>query len=174
MLCESNAISRIFSEWARQQLGQGVRLISLEGLPSSGKSYLLQNFDDNKFGRIELDALLPKCAPSIVSWADQINRTDAKAFVLNEIDNHECLIVEGPAAWLILKPIAHQIGIGKTRRLYLKRVSKYGDLVIWGDGEGLAEHAAASTRYFQSIYEHHANDRPWESADLIIERISED
>ena len=61
-----------------------------------------------------------------------------------------------------------------VRRVYLKLMSKSGGVIEWLDGNDILEHAAGSEAYWRSIYEHHGNDKPWASADLIIERVPEE
>ncbi|HPV23747.1 MAG TPA: hypothetical protein PLJ65_06210 [Casimicrobium sp.] len=61
----------------------------------------------------------------------------------------------------------------QVKRVYLKRVTAYGDYVCWDDGQGLQAHAAESNAYFRSIYQFHGNEKPWTTADLVIERIED-
>lgn len=163
-------IARSFLDWAAKQRESGVRLICVEGLPCSGKSWLLKKALDAKFRGIELDRLLPKDAPASISWVDQVRAGGAVQSILDALDECDCVVVDGPAAWLVVEPVVEKLGRPAARRLYLKEMSIGGGLIEWDEDEPL-KRAATCEPYWRSIYEHHGKDRPWLHADLIIERV---
>ena len=59
------------------------------------------------------------------------------------------------------------------RRVYLKEMSKSGEVVEWLKGKGLLERAETCEPYWRSIYEHHGRDNPWLCANQVIERVPE-
>ena len=59
------------------------------------------------------------------------------------------------------------------RRVYLKEMSKSGEVVEWLKGKGLLERAETNEPYWRSIYEHHGRDHPWLCANQVIERVPE-
>lgn len=163
-----------FLEWATNQRGSGVRLICVEGLPLAGKSWLLQGSLDAGFRGIELDCFLRKPACSTTSWVEQVKAGGAIQSIRAALDSCDCVLVEGPAVWPLVMPEVEGLGQSAVRRVYLKEMSKAGGIIEWLEGEGLLDHAARSNSYWRSIYEHHGSDRPWLSADLIIERVPEE
>ena len=163
-----------FLEWATNQRDCGARLICVEGLPGAGKSRLLKGSLDADFRGIELDCLLRQTACHTTSWVEQVKAGGAIQSIRAALDSCDCVLVDGPAVWPLVMPVVEDLGQSAVRRVYLKRMSIGGGVIEWLEGEGLLDHAARSNAYWQSIYEHHGSDRPWLSADLIIERVPEE
>lgn len=169
---ENAEISGQFLEWAATQRADGVQLIVLEGLLGSGKSHLLSAAGETG---IDLDDFLPKGdGDEIVPWTNYVLAGGCLNSTRSALRDRGFAIVGGAVAWPVLQPIVAEIAAKGVRRTYLKRVTEHNGHVVWGDGEGLLDHAAASAPYFRSIYEYHGRDMPWLFADLVVERIDRD
>ena len=164
----------LFMTWATVQRKSGVRLICMEGLSCAGKSWLRKHFLNKNFRSVELDSFLPKPAQHTTSWIEQVNAIDAVQFIRSALGECDCVFVEGPVVWPVVTPVVQDLGRSVVRRVYLKRVLNRGGVVYWDAGEGLLELAETRAQYPKSILEYHGNNRPWCSADLIIERMEEE
>lgn len=165
----SDEIVSEFRKWLPNQAP--LSLVVIEGLPSAGKSTLLEGLTDVAT-RIELDKLLIANGPNDVAWSDRVRGEGGlREKLQSALGSHRLVVVEGPAAWPVVEE-AHSLPRSEVRRVYLKRLSMSGGVPSWLDGDGLAEHAAGCAPYYRDIYEYHASE-PWRLADLIVERLVE-
>lgn len=169
---EPEHILPAFKRWVDEQRALGARLVILEGLPGAGKSTLTRTAGE---GGIDLDEFLPDAqTDGETSWLDLVLAGGAINAVCAKLSQHNVVVVCGVQAAPALEAVARELGSDAVRRVYIKRVTVLNGQVFWDDGVGLLEHAATSRPYFKSIYEHHGRERPWHSADLVIERVDRD
>lgn len=71
--------------------------------------------------------------------------------------------------WMAERPASSTV-----RRAYLKQVTQQGTITFWDHGEGLAEQARRHQPFFASIYDYHARERPWLTADTVFEAVDHD
>jgi len=116
---------------------------------------------------------LPAVNPDGVTWCDTVIARGALERI-SELTTEGPTLVEGAAAALVVREwMKRRDEELRTARSYLKAVSRVGDHVFWDAGDGLAEHAQNHpSRFMASIYEYHAHEQPWLSADAIFERVS--
>jgi hypothetical protein len=82
------------------------------------------------------------------------------------------VIVEGPIAWPLVESIA-EVERDRMRRVYLKRMMRLKP-DFWTDEDYLNDpNCWPPTDYHRSIYQYHAECRPWLGADLVLERIED-
>jgi hypothetical protein len=76
-------------------------------------------------------------------------------------------------AWpLVDEPMA-EVGRDRVRRVYLKRMMRLKP-DFWVDEDYLNDPEKwPPTDYHRSIYQYHAEHRPWVNADLVLERIED-
>ena len=168
----SAEIRAAFGHWLAIQIEAGVRLVILEGLPLSGKSWLIQEpfkLNGHSTENIELDRFLKKPVPQTTRYIDAIDRAALEA-VIDAAFVASTVIVEGPIAWPFAQAAVTKIGPEYVRRVYLKRMMKEKPN-IWVD-EGFEQRRHPS-EYIQSVNRYHAEQKPWLYANLILERVEE-
>lgn len=162
--------------WLSELQRDGIRLAVLEGLPGAGKSTLLEKLKSEfvSWYLIELDDFLRKPEDQGRAWTDLVIERGTLTAIGKWLSEGPTL-VEGPAAWPVVREwMAHQGEAPRVARAYFKRVTRYGDVVFWDDGEGLAEHAESHQTFFASIYRYHADEQPWLTADIVLQRVAND
>ena len=159
---EALEIASLVAEWITEEIRRGARLFSLEGLMKSGKSHLVMQLEPLiAFSSLTLDDFL---APEELAWEDSIH-TEAAHFAVQELlAGAGPVIVEGAVAWPTVAPLCTGV---ETRRLYLKRMQFP---TFWADEAELTECMPQQT-FRRSVRDYHATTRPWEVADLVIERL---
>lgn len=163
-------------KWLIEVQDSGANIAVIEGLPGAGKSTILGQIRRRFTGlTIELDELLPKSdqTPDL-PWGELVVRNGAYDKISTSVAKGFTL-VEGAAAWPIVREWARSVGEDSAiARAYLKAVSRPGGTcgaIYWDAGRDLKERSSSIGPYLGSIYTYHDDERPWESADIIFERI---
>jgi hypothetical protein len=164
-----------FKHWLATECRAAARLVVLEGLTGSGKSTLTKqpfSLGARLSTNIALDQFLPASVPCATPYVDALDRSAMNAAINAAIGGASPLvIVEGAVAWPFVQAWTETIGLGEVRRVYLKRMM-LAKPDYWQDEHNiLYPDWWPSTEYDRSIYRYHANQRPWLSAGLVLERI---
>ena len=171
----SAEIRTAFEQWLG--LHRGLRLVILEGLTSSGKTTLTRQpfaIEADVSVNIEVDEFLDRPVPGTTIYVDAIDRPALDAAMESAIASSPLVVVQGAIAWPFAGPVATRLGKGCVGRVYLKRMRRLHP-ETWADEEYLVDRAWwPPTEYHRSIYRYHAEQQPWVSADLILERIESD
>ena len=122
---------------------------------------------------IALDGFLPASVPDSTAYLDAIDRPALEAAMHANVGVSPITIIEGPIAWPLVQRVAITLGQDRVRRVYIKRMMRLKP-DFWLDEHLLAEQNWPSPKYFRSINEHHANEKPWLKANLVLERVVED
>jgi hypothetical protein len=150
-------------------------VVDVEGLMSSGKSYLTERpflLGTGHSVNIELDSFLRKPVDDAVKYMAAIDSDAAIKVIMEASCTAPMVIAEGPMAWPVVSEVLLDVSSHKVRRVYLKRMSSnYPE--IWPDGDFLYE-IKRPTAFGQSINDYHASERPWLLADVVFERIGRD
>ncbi len=163
---------RQFAAWTRQPSQRGTRLFCIEGLPSSGKSFLLKNavgLGQN----LDLDDFLNPPAPSTVTWLDRVLSGGAAIELKKGLVEAKRVLIGGVVAWPVIESAALDLNPEDVRRVYIKRMGTLGENLFWHDGQDLDLDGKMSHAYRASINDYHARCKPWKIADLVIERAVE-
>lgn len=143
-------------------------------MQAAGKSTLLRAIPP-AIGTLEVDCLLTPYRPISEQepWTSAARRCGAEAALRERLDRFALVVAEGPAAWPLFADIASELG-SVVRHVYMKAFTYSGGELAWMDGE-MMDWAVANVRspYWADIVRHHAT-RPWEQADLILERVHEE
>jgi hypothetical protein len=172
----SSELRAAFEGWLASADRSGVRLVVLEGLTNSGKSFLTQRpflVDSGQSANIEVDQFLRKPVPRTVHYPDAIDRRGLQSAIRAALASAPIVVIEGPMGWpLVDEPMA-EVGRDRVRRVYLKRMMRLKP-DFWVDEDYLNDPEKwPPTDYHRSIYQYHAEHRPWVNADLVLERIED-
>jgi hypothetical protein len=172
----SSELRAAFEGWLASADRSGARLVVLEGLTNSGKSFLTQRpflVDSGQSAIIEVDQFLRKPVPRTVHYPDAIDRRGLQSAIRAALASAPIVVIEGPMAWpLVDEPMA-EVGRDRVRRVYLKRMMRLKP-DFWVDEDYLNDPEKwPPTDYHRSIYQYHAEHRPWVNADLVLERIED-
>jgi hypothetical protein len=155
-----------FAEWLSDAEREGVRLIVLEGLTGSGKTSLAESFFPWLSCIYADDHLTRGMANS--SWSAMYRMEGAALEVGTSLREPLLTLFEGAIAWPTVEPL---LGVVELRRVYIKRMQFPG---FWADESELeATDLPPSLALRKSILEYHRDERPWEKADLVLERLNE-
>jgi hypothetical protein len=155
------APSAAFTTWLTDELLAGVRLVLMEGLPRAGKSRLLRGLPPGAIG-LQLDNLIPDGELETESWTSAVLRKGAVSEIWRLLSANHLVIADGISAWGALEgkfPVS-------TRLVYVTRLDRYG-----GDVDRNLGPLAPASIPLAEAYRHHDEDRPWERADLLVERV---
>lgn len=167
-------IADVVLRWLGELRRAGVELAVLEGLPGTGKSTILSRLKQAfvSWYVVELDDFLHAAEDQSRAWAELVTERGARE-AIGKWAAEGVTLVEGAAAWPVVRDWANNLPARpKIARAYLKQVTCHGDVVLWDDGEDLLPHAKRHERFLGSIYEYHGLERPWETADVVFERIT--
>jgi|GEM_PF-3699160 len=121
---------------------------------------------------IELDDFREQPVPAI-AYIDTIDRAAFENGLRTMLASAPLVIVQGAIAWPLIEPIAAELGDVRIRRVYLKRMMR-NKSDFWADEDFIFDPEWWSTHEpRRSIHRYHAEQRPWESADLVLERVEE-
>jgi hypothetical protein len=175
--CSSADIRSIFEGWVASWSAAGVRLVVLEGAMMSGKSFLTQQ--PLTLGRcqsinIEVDGLTRQTNNE--GYIAAVRRDALDAAIRDGLATSPTVIVQGAIAWPLVQAEVDEISLGVVRRVYLKRMMRTTP-DHWRDAHQFLD-PNALPRFFgevgNSIDRHHTEQRPWLSADLVLERVEAD
>lgn len=169
---ESAAIAKTFTEWLSKNMKTDLKAIFLEGLPHAGKSTLLRSLSAKHFLTIELDNYIRPPAPSTAQWKDCVQVQDVRDLLRNATLDDRVVVLDGPAVWLLAEQILGPFDRSQVLRVYLKQMSCTGEYVDWLSELFFNDSHLDDRPFFRSIWDHHAT-KPWELADLILERLPE-
>lgn len=166
-------IAHAVRRWALDAFAAGAHVAVLEGLPAAGKTTLIRELaSDLPFYIVELDDLLERPELGNDSWVDVVTQRGAHGRIGKWAAEGPTL-VEGSAAWPVVNAWRGGRAEIVTARAYLKAVSRVGDQIFWGAGEGLADHGRGLPRLLRSLYEYHDQEKPWRTADVIFQRVDD-
>jgi len=168
-------IRAAFEQWLASEYRAGTRLVVLEGHMQSGKTTLTKEpfvLDAGPSLNLELDDFRKQPIPEI-AYIDTIDRTALANRLRVALASAPVVIVQGAIAWPLVEPIAPAVGHGGIRRVYLKRMMR-NKPDFWVDEDFICDPALLpSHEPRRSIHLYQAEQRPWLSADLVLERIEE-
>jgi chloramphenicol 3-O-phosphotransferase len=171
----SSELRAVFEDWLATENRSGARLVVLEGLTNSGKSFLTERpflVDSGRSANIEIDQFLRTPVPPTVRYPDAVDRVALRAAIEAALASAPVVVIEGPMAWPLVAPIA-QVSRDRIRRVYLKRMMRLKP-DFWIDEDYLNDkNGWPPTDYHRSIYQYHAEHRPWVNADLVLERVED-
>jgi chloramphenicol 3-O-phosphotransferase len=171
----SSEIRAAFEHWLATACRFGARAVVLEGLTNSGKSFLTERpfrVGAGQSANIEVDQFLRKPVPPMVHYPDAIDQAALHTAIQAALASMPVVVIEGPMAWPLVKPMA-EVGRDRVRRVYLKRMMRLKP-DFWIDEDYLNDpNYWPPTDYHRSIYQYHAERRPWLAADLVLERIED-
>ena len=160
--------------WSKKQRLSAIRLIVIEGLGGSGKSTLLGNVSEF-FETIDLDRFLPNPADRKIPWLQQVLDGGAQVAIENGLTETDCLIVGGVVVSPIISKISLSLLCNQIRHVYVKKLGTLAGQPYWHDGDDLnATGMPPRPPYMASADDYHRKCRPWETADLVIERLAGD
>jgi hypothetical protein len=170
-------IRAAFGNWLTSECQSGARLIVLEGLSQSGKSYLTERpfaVGARQSTNIEIDGFLRAPVPPTVRYPDAIDRVALQATLEMALAlPMSVVIIEGPMAWPLVEPISGVVTRDRIRRVYLKRMMRLKP-DFWIDEDYLNDPIFwPPTDYHRAIYQYHAEHQPWLDADLVLERVED-
>jgi hypothetical protein len=174
----TSEIRAVFEKWLATESRTGARLVVLEGLMGSGKTTLTNRpfrFGTRRSLNIEIDQFFQEdtfMSPRS-TYLDAINKQALQAnFRAALASAAPTIVIEGPMAWPLVEPIA-EMPRDRIRRVYLKRMMRLKP-DFWIDQNYLADPSHwPPTAFHRSIYQYHAERRPWVEADLVLERIED-
>jgi len=160
-------------KWVRSILDDGVKILCIEGLMGSGKSYLLGELQGS-FKTIDLDEFLPQPANYDRTWLEQVIEGGALTAIEKAYSCYEFTTIGGVQVAPMLQAVTN-INQGAIRKAYIKKMSQRGEAIYWDDGDSLGDSTLpAQGAFSRSVDEYHLEMTPWNSADLVIERIADD
>jgi hypothetical protein len=167
----------VFEQWLAPECRAGARLVVLEGLTKSGKTTLTKQpfaVGARLSANVELDDFLKRPVPETTAYVDAIDRRAVDAAMRGAIASTPLVIVQGAIAWPLVQPVATALGNNCIRRVYLKRMMRLKP-DFWTDEDFIFDPDWWPPDHFhRSIYRYHAEQRPWLSADLLLERIEDE
>jgi hypothetical protein len=171
--CSSTDIRSIFEGWVASESAAGVSLIVLEGAMMSGKSCLTEKpltLGGRQSVNIEVDGLTWQGSHGYIA---AVRRVALDAAIREGLAASPTVIVQGAIVWPLVQAVVDEVSLGAVRRVYLKRMKRTTP-DHWRDGRQFLE-PNPPRRFLgevgNSIDRHHAEQRPWLSADLVLERI---
>jgi hypothetical protein len=172
---DSSDITAAFEQWIQCEWANGARLVVLEGLMQSGKSFLTDKpvtLDGRPSATIELDKYVPQDTNPDTEYAAAIDIEAVTAAMRQALEIAPLVVAEGPMAWPVTEIIREGMPANSVRRVYLKRMSPRNP-DEWEHLE-FAQKMPRPTAYGRSINRYHVTERPWLFADLILERTGRD
>ncbi len=173
----SSEVRPVFEAWITAQHKAGVLLVILEGITHAGKTTLTKlpfKLGSSSYSiNIDLDDFLSRPVPQSTLYVDAIDCPRLHRATHAAIGSSPLVVVQGAIAWPLVRSVAASLGKESVRRVYLKRMwSLRPD--FWVDEDFILDRELwPPTDYHRSIYLYHAEQQPWLSADLIIERVEE-
>lgn len=171
----SNEIRATFKRWLTDGEA-GIRLVILEGLTNSGKTWLtMQPFALNTRHsvNIELDNFLERPVPKTTPYVDAIDCAALDAALNAALSSSALVVLQGAIAWPLVQAAVATLGKDRVRRVYLKRMM-WLKPDIWVDEDFIRDPKHwPQDDFIRSVYQYHA-EQPWRSAHLILERVEED
>ena len=150
------------------------RIVVLEGAMMSGKSCLTKEplaLGSRQSVNIEVDGLARQAGNE--GYIAAVRRDTLDAAIRDGLAASPTVIVQGAIVWPLVQGVVGEISLGAVRRVYLKRMKRTTP-DHWRDARQFLE-PSALPRFLgevgNSIDRHHAEQRPWLSADLVLERI---
>jgi hypothetical protein len=167
----SSTIRAAFKNWLATAWRAGARLVVLEGLMAAGKTTLTKplRVGAGRSVSISIDQFWRHDTPlSGVDYVDAVDRQALQARLRARLASvAPIIVVEAPVAWPLVEPIA-EVARDRIRRVYLKRMMHSN----WIDEDFLADASHwPPIDFHRSIYQYHAERKPWLDADLVLERI---
>lgn len=172
---DSSDIRAAFEQWVQREWANGARLVVLEGLMQSGKSFLTDKpvmLDGRPSENIELDQFVPRETNPDIEYMAAIDIEIATAATRQAMETAPLVIAEGPMAWPVTEVVREGMPANSIRRVYLKRMSARNP-DDWEDFE-FAQEMPRPTAYGRSIDRYHVTEQPWLLADLVLERTGRD
>jgi hypothetical protein len=159
--------NQAFRNWCDERRAEGVKLIVLEGFPTSGKTTLAQaaggvDLDDWRPSRDDVDE---------ITWVEHVTSGDAVWRVRESIAKDGFVVVAGVAAWPAMADIVNALRDQEVRRVFVKRVTFANGHKFWDEALDFGDPVEQFGRYIGSYYSYLAEDKPWCVADLVIERV---
>ena len=126
--------------------------------------------DGGQSANIELDALR-KTPVTDLPYIETIDRVAFENELRGALHSAPLVVVQGAIVWPLVEGT---LGFVRTRRVYLKRMMRnrpdfWADEDFIYDPEWWSSHEPR-----RSIHQYQARQRPWEKADLVLERIEEE
>jgi hypothetical protein len=144
--CQTTDVLAAFERWLKAKSAAGARLIVLEGAMMSGKSCLTKDpftLGDRQTTSIEVGHFA-RGANNAQGYLDNVRRAPLAAAIEDGLATSPIVIVQGAMVWPLVQGIVEEIGAGRIRRVYLKRM-KWSDPDRWHDGSQFLE--AGAPRY---------------------------
>ena len=172
--CSSTDIRSIFEGWVASESAAGARIVVLEGAMMSGKSCLTKQpltLGSRQSVNIEVDGLTRQVSNE--GYVAAVRRDALDAAIRDGLAASPTVIVQGAIVWPLMQAVVGEISLDAVRRVYLKRMKRTAP-DHWRDARQFLE-PSQPPRFLgevgNSIDRHHAEQRPWLSADLVLERI---
>jgi hypothetical protein len=171
----SSEIRGAFEQWLATENRAGTRLVVLEGHMQSGKTILTRDafaLEAGPSANIELDDLRKRPVPDL-PYIETIDPAALENKLHAALASAPLVIVQGAIAWPIVEPITATLRDVRIQRVYLKRMMR-NNPDFWADEEFICDPEWWSSHEpRRSIHQYHAQHRPWDNADLVLERIDE-
>jgi hypothetical protein len=172
--CSSADVRSIFEGWVASESAAGARLVVLEGAMMSGKSFLTGEpltLGSRQSINIEVDGLTRQTNNE--GYIAAVRRDALDAAIRDGLAASPTVIVQGAIVWPLVQAVVGKVSLGAVRRVYLKRMKRTTP-DHWRDARQFLE-PNQPPRFLgevgNSIDRHHAEQRPWLSANLVVERI---
>ena len=170
----SAEIRSAFERWLNQA---GARLVILEGLTGTGKTTLAaQPFvlgSSLQSANIDLDDFLRRPVPCATPYVNAIDCPKLYSEIKTAIASSSLVVALGAVVAPIVDPAITSLATNSIKSVYLKRMMRIRP-DLWADEDFILDPKYwPPTNFHRSIYEYHAQQRPWLSADLVIERVEE-
>jgi hypothetical protein len=174
MQLASSEIRAGFERWLALQLQAGTRLVVLEGLSNSGKSYLTAEpfiLGECRSINIEMDDFLLRPVLPTTAYDEAIDRSAMKARLANSLEWSPLVVIQAVIAWPLVHSVVNALGPDRVRRVYLKRMMRLNP-DIWVDESHIFNNERWPTaEYYRSIWHYHAEQHPWRGCDLVLKRV---
>ena len=174
MQVSSSEVRAEFERWLATECHAGARLVVLEGLSYSGKSYLIGEpfiLGARRSINIETDEFLRRPVQTMTAYRDAIDLSALKATAEKSLGSSPLVVIQGVIGWPLVQSVASAVGLDRVRRVYLKRM-RYLNPDIWMDESVLFNNESWSPNEFsRSILRYHAEQRPWRDCDLVLKRV---
>lgn len=159
--------------WVRQRLLEGVKLIAFIGLPRAGKTQLMGKTAPADAVAIDLDDYLARPVPAEIGWSERVKQQGGYAAVERALAGGATVLTAGLMS--SLEEIECR-GV-EARLIYVKALNLLpSGEPVWsvGDFEHLRKYEGEippRPPFVTSVLTAHERDRPWETADVVVERI---
>jgi len=144
--------------------------IVIEGLMGAGKTCLAKALTNKEVSVIHLDDFVQGEMSDDDRWMQSVIAGGALDKISERLARSRKVIVDGAAAIPILKQLS-EFQEENWVKIYIKLMSVSGGVATWLEGDLLEDKSLPESPQLCDIRDYHLQERPWETACIIVERI---